>query len=235
MIGSVICASAGNALAQVPMPPPAQGPAQAPPYPQQGPYQQPGYPQPMPYGDPSQPRYYPPPPPPKSTVAPNGEYVAPLSQTTQSTYVPQSVAMSGPRFIKDWEPGMPIPQGYHAETRFRKAPVIVGAAVFGGFYLYSSFFAAIGEDTRSNGEENPLGWLFVPVLGPFLQMMETDSATGKYVLFIDGMAQLTGAALMIGGMMYPKHLLVRNDLASMTVVPMKVGMEGSGFGVVGRF
>lgn len=49
------------------------------------------------------------PPPPPSQMAPNGEYVAPLSQQTQQVYVPQSVALSGPRMIKDWQEGEPIP------------------------------------------------------------------------------------------------------------------------------
>jgi hypothetical protein len=52
---------------------------------------------------------------------------------------------------------------------------------------------------------------------------------------LDGLAQAAGAALLFAGVMYPKHLLVRNDLATMTVVPMKIGLEGSGFGLVGRF
>jgi len=239
MIGSILCASAGSALAQAPMPAPA--PAQAPAYPQQGQYQQPGqvpppqgYPHPAQYG--GEPRYYPPQPPPGSAVAPNGEYVSPLSQTTQPTYVPQSVALSGPRMIKDWEPGTPIPHGYHAETRVRKGKVISGSIIFGVTYLYSSFIAAIGQDiAEADGSDNVLGWLFIPVLGPFLEMMETDSTTAHYVLALDGIAQAAGVTLLVTGLIYPKWVLVRNDLASATVVPMKIGMDGSGLGFVGRF
>ena len=36
--------------------------------------------------------------------------------------------------------------------------------------------------------------------------------------------------LLVTGLMYPKWVLVRNDLASATVVPMKIGMDGSGLG-----
>jgi hypothetical protein len=154
-----------------------------------------------------------------------------MSQTTQPTYVPQSVAMSGPRFIKDWEEGQPIPYGYHHETRVRKGLVITGSVVFGVLYLYSTFFAAVGSDAGTN----KLGWMAVPVVGPFLETSETSSATLQYILVLDGLAQAAGVAMLFGGFMYPKHLLVRNDLASMTVVPMKIGMDGSGMGVVGRF
>jgi hypothetical protein len=235
MIGSILCASAGSAFAQAPQAPQAPPPPQAPPYPQQGTYQQqPGYPQQAQYGE--QPRYYPPQPPPSSAVAPNGEYVSPLSQTTQPTYVPQSVALSGPRMIKDWEPGNPIPHGYHAETRVRKGKVISGALVFGIPYLYSSFIAAIGQDVaEAEGGDNVLGWLFIPVLGPFLEMMETDSSTAHYVLALDGIAQAAGVTLLVTGLVFPKWVLVRNDLASGTLVPMKIGMDGSGLGFVGRF
>jgi hypothetical protein len=35
--------------------------------------------------------------------------------------VPTPVAMSGPRQINDWEPEDPVPNGYHPETRARRA------------------------------------------------------------------------------------------------------------------
>jgi hypothetical protein len=236
VFAGILCATTGSAFAQAPAPqPPPQGPPQAAPqYPPPGQVPQQGYPHPAQYG--GEPRYYPPQPPPASAVGPNGEYVAPLSQTTQPSYVPQSVALSGPRMIKDWEPGTPIPHGYHAETRARKGKVISGSILFGVTYLYSSFIAAIGQDiSEANGEDNVLGWLFIPVLGPFLEMMETDSTTAHYVLALDGIAQAAGMTLLVTGLMYPKWVLVRNDLASATVVPMKIGMDGSGFGLVGRF
>src|SRR3954469_8973442 len=88
--------------------------------------------------------------PPPTQMAPNGEYVAPLSQQTQQVYVPQSVALSGPRMIKDWDENQPIPPGYHRDTRVRKGLVIGGAILFGVPYLYSAGFAAIGDDVTRN-------------------------------------------------------------------------------------
>ena len=73
------------------------------------------------------------------------------------------------------------------------------------------------------------------MLGPFLEWSETDSTTLRYMLTLDGLAQAAGLTLLICGLIYPRHLLVRNDLASGTVVPMKIGMDGSGLGFVGRF
>jgi|KBSMisStaDraftv2_1062788.scaffolds.fasta_scaffold80894_1 hypothetical protein len=250
VVAGIVSGSTATAFGQAPppgqYPPPAAGQ-----YPPTGQYPPPGqYPHPAQYP----PGQYPPtgnqqgyygqngqplnpgPTPPASAGAPNGEYVAPLSQTTQPAYVPQSVALSGPRFIKDWEEGQPIPYGYHEETRVRKGVVISGAVVFGVLYLYNAFFASIGEDASSaTGNENKLGWLYLPVLGPFLEMSETSSSTAHFLLVLDGVAQGVGVTMVISALMYPKHLLVRNDLATMTVVPMKIGMDGEGLGIVGRF
>lgn len=227
VIGAIVSASFGSAHAQaVPQPAPAAAPPGPPPPSPQYPAQYPPR-----YQAPEQ---YPPPPPPASAIGPNGEYVAPLSQTTQPTYVPQSVALSGPRIIRDWEEGQPIPYGYHHELRIRKGRVIAGSVVFGVLYLISAYSAAIGEDV-ANGGQNKAGWLFLPVLGPFLEWSQTDSWTLRYMLALDGIAQGVGLTLLITGLMFPQHVLVRNDLASMTVVPMKIGMDGSGMGLVGRF
>src|SRR5688572_20967179 len=64
-----------------------------------------------------------------------GEYVTPLYQQTQPTYVPQSVAMSGPREINNWNEGDPIPPGYRPVERTRKGLIIGGAITFGSLWM----------------------------------------------------------------------------------------------------
>jgi hypothetical protein len=187
------------------------------------------YPQPYQYPGPT-----PNPQPPGSAAAPNGEYVAPLSQSTQQVYIPQSVALSGPRMIKDWEDGQPIPPGYHRETRVRKGLVITGAILFGVPYLYSAGGAALGSDAYGS-RDNKLAALWVPCLGPFIEMGQTDSASARYILALDGLAQSAGMAMFIYGLAVPKNVLVRNDLALLTVMPMKLGKDGQGVGLIGRF
>ena len=188
--------------------------------------------QPSPYNQYPGPQPNPVPPP--TQVAPNGEYVAPLSQQTQQVYIPQSVALSGPRMIKDWDENQPIPPGYHRDTRVRKGLVIAGAILFGVPYLYSAGFAAIGDDVTRNGESNPAKFLYIPVLGPFIEMGQTDSSTLRYFLALDGIAQSAGAFMFIYGLTSPKTVLVRNDLA-MTVIPARMGHDGQGLSVLGRF
>ena len=177
-------------------------------------------------------------PPPASAVAPNGEYVAPLQQQTQQIYIPQSVALSGPRIIRDYEDGEPIPPGYHADTRVRSGLVVGGAVTFGVMYLLTVLVGAAINDAseRPYGTKGDRGdFLFVPVAGPFLQMTKTDTSSGNTILVIDGVAQAAGATMLIVGITSPRTVLVRNDLAEVRVAPMKVGERGSGLGLIGTF
>ncbi len=175
-------------------------------------------------------------PPPASAQAPNGEYVAPLQQQTQQVYMPQSVALSGPRIIKDYEEGEPIPPGYHAETRVRSGLVVGGAVTFGVMYLLSVLVgAAISDVNRSVGNKESGEFLYVPVAGPFLQMTRTESSSGNATLAIDGIAQAAGATMLIVGITSPKTVLVRNDLGEVRVMPMRMGDKGGGLGLVGTF
>lgn len=175
-------------------------------------------------------------PPPASAQAPNGEYVAPLQQQTQQVYMPQSVALSGPRIIKDYEEGDPIAPGYHAESRIRTGLVVGGAVTFGVLYLLSALVgAAISDTNKITGGSDSGDFLYVPVAGPFLQMTRTESSTGNVFLAIDGIAQAAGATMLIVGLTSPKTVLVRNDLGEVRVLPMRMGQNGGGLGLVGTF
>lgn len=189
------------------------------------------------------------PPPPPGAVAGNGQYVAPLQQSTQQTYVPQSVALSGPRIIKDWREGEPIPPGYHPATRLRGGLIAGGATMFGVPYLISVLVAAGNADT---GNANAM---YIPVLGPFVQMgsIHTGQTCDQYgfcsgtdasaaavadvFLVLDGALQATGLALFIYGVAVPRTVLVRNDLGmfkNVTATPL-VGRNFTGVGISGQF
>lgn len=163
-------------------------------------------------------------------------YPAPLAQTTQSTYVPQSVAMSGPEEITDFDFSRPVPMGYTPIQRTRKHLIVGGAVTFGVVYGLSAFVAALGEDdARRNGGSNTVGSMWVPVAGPFLQMAQTDSATGRFFLASVGAAQLAGALMLYYGLTTKERVLVRNDLVgSLTITPI-AGNGASGMALAGRF
>lgn len=175
-------------------------------------------------------------PPPASAQAPNGEYIAPLHQPTQQIYVPQSVALSGPRIIKDYEEGEPVPPGYHPESRVRTGFIVAGAVTFGALYLLSVLVgAAITDVNRGTGGSESGELLYVPVAGPFLQMINTESSTGNVTLAIDGAGQALGATLLIMGITSPRTVLVRNDLGEVRILPMRMGQSGGGIGLGGTF
>jgi hypothetical protein len=175
------------------------------------------------------------PPNPYQVQPPQGPvYVAPLSQETQSTYVPQSVALSGPEEIKATDDTRGPPAGYTAVLRTRKGMIIGGAVTLGAVYGVCAMTAAIGEDT-SNGGTNEVGAMWIPVAGPFIQAAQTDSATAKVFLVGLGGAQLAGALMLGYGMTTPRRVFVRNDLVgSMTVTPM-AGAGATGMMLSGRF
>jgi hypothetical protein len=181
---------------------------------------------------------------PQQVAAPSGTavsstgqvlYPTPMQQTHQDSYVPQSVAMSGPDEISSYDEGDKVPSGYHAEQRMRKGLVIAGGAVFGGFYLGSAGLAALGQDVSKNGGgRNDLAPLFIPIAGPFITMANSSTAFGDFLLAIDGGAQIAGATMAIIGLTMPKTILVRNDVgtASVTITPV---IGGRTAGVVGTF
>lgn len=171
-------------------------------------------------------------------LAPSPGYATPLYQQTQPSYVPQSVAMSGPRVIKDWSEGDPVPPGYRPITRIRTGLVAGGAVLFGVTYLFSILGAAIGADDNS-GQSNPFSALLVPAAGPFIQMFHSgNSSVGNFFLALDGLSQVGGISMLAIGIAAPQAVLVRNDLASTTprlsIAPI-LGPDRSGMGLVGTF
>ncbi|WP_394844776.1 hypothetical protein LZC95_47985 [Pendulispora brunnea] len=143
--------------------------------------------------------------------------------------IPTTVALSGPRILDDWEEGQPIPNGYHMETRIRRGLVIGGAIPFGIFYVFSLMAASISADAQDNASA-----LLLPALGPFIQAAQTQSSTGQFFCALDGIVQTGGLAMLIGGLVSPKTVLVRNDLGfKMELRPvathtsMGVGLGGS--------
>ena len=165
--------------------------------------------------------------------------MAPLSQPTQQIYVPQSVAMSGPARIKDWDDAQPVPPGYHVTTEARKGMIIGGVVLFGALYLIDILIAAGGADNaNSNGGSNSYTAMYVPAVGPFLQMTTAGTGNvGSVFLAVDGLAQCAGVAMFIYGIAAPRTVLVRNDLGFTTplLVPMKMGQDGYGAGLVAHF
>jgi hypothetical protein len=193
-----------------------------------------------------------PPPPPEATAPVPPQYPPPGYQQypppyqqypgAPTMYPPQGPAV-WPPYIKDWQEGQPVPYGYHPETRARKGLVITGSVLFGVCYILSTLVAAADNGSTydyNSGTYQTTSYeaLWIPVIGPFIQAGKDNNANGDGQMFVlDGLAQAAGVTMLVLGLAYPRKILVRNDLGTISFVPtpMKVGHEGGGFGLVGRF
>jgi hypothetical protein len=116
-----------------------------------------------------------------------------------------------------------------------------------GVFWSFSVTAAVAADYEDNS-----GFLLLPVLGPWLMLAtggaddppcnevntEFESCTSnaglRAVLVLDGLVQTAGGVMFVLGVMNPTKRLVRDDVA-FRVVPMRLGRDGNGLGVVGTF
>lgn len=161
-------------------------------------------------------------------------YPAPLVQQTQPSYVPQSVAMSGPEEIDDPEDYRVPPPGYSVVHRRRKHLIVAGAVTLGVTYGVSTLAAAAGEDSHQSGDTD-LSAMWIPVAGPFITMGRTDSAVARVLLAGLGGGQLAGAVMLYFGLASTHRVFVRNDLlGNATIVPF-AGNGASGLALTGRF
>ena len=98
--------------------------------------------------------------------------------------------------------------------------------------------AAVGQDLSStSNNSNPLASLYIPGIGPFIQMTQSGNlATGNVLLALDGIAQAGGIAMFIVGLTSPRTVLMRNDLGKPTIIPTPiVGHNSAGLGLLGTF
>jgi len=163
-------------------------------------------------------------------------YVAPLAQDTQSTYVPQSVALSGPKQLEPLDDFRPPPDGYTAVQRRRKGLLIGGGITFGATYGIALLVAAAGDDeAKYHGGKNQFAAMWIPAIGPFIQAADTESSTGKVILVGFGAAEAIGATMLFYGLTSTKRMFVRNDLVgNVTVTPM-AGPGATGVALSGSF
>ncbi|EYF08571.1 hypothetical protein [Chondromyces apiculatus] len=133
-----------------------------------------------------------------------------------------------------YEEGMQIPDGYTLEMRARRGLVIAGAVTFGTMYGLS-LIGGVQSISDGNGD---FGALVVPLVGPFIALATSDaSIDGELgaVLVVDGIAQIGGALMLLGGLLSQKKVLIRNDLASehVEIVPFATGRGDLGLGIRG--
>jgi hypothetical protein len=104
-------------------------------------------------------------------------------------------------------------------------------------YSLAILTAAEGSDSAewSESGENESASMWIPIVGPFLQMTQDDQATEDLTLAMVGGAQVVGAVLLYYGLTSKKRVFVRNDLVGNLSVSPMAGNGVSGMAVAGRF
>jgi hypothetical protein len=168
-----------------------------------------------------------PPPPPPSAAVPVGAWSDEV--LARMNYLPRELP---------WEPGDPVPPGYEKTGRVRAGLVTAGSVVFG--FAYTTSVVTGVFTVRMGSEFVPL---FVPVVGPFIAIGTVRHergliAEGIFLFAFNGTAQLTGAVLLIAGLVAQKPILVRTTkLGGVDVrwTPVAFGKTGPGLGLAGTF
>ena len=204
-----LAAAPGRASADDPPPaPPPPGYAQQPPPPQG--YPPPGYPPP----------YQP---------APDGQPAGAPPGYAQ----PYSAPIYAPEEIDDVDADRPAPPGYTRVARARKGLIIGGSVTFGSTFLVTTFVAAVADEiNKADGSNANVTPMYLPVIGPFLELGETDNSVARFYLTMLGLGQAAGATMLIVGLTSPRMLLVRND--RLTLAPL-LGDHATGLAIRGRF
>jgi hypothetical protein len=167
--------------------------------------------------------------------------------STNSSFVEQKTDAEKPKDELPYSEGQPIPNGYHVEERFRRGLVIGGSLTLGIPWIFSVKAAA---DSNFNDKT---GFLLIPAVGPWLMLAaggaSDDNCTSdssesgfcnlanevsKGILFLDGLAQTTGAILLAVGIGYPTKRLIRNTV-SLSMAPTSLGRDGYGISATGTF
>jgi len=121
---------------------------------------------------------------------------------------------------------------YRWEKGPRWALVGAGAGALGGLWLLSTVLAGLAEF------DNSTEWLAVPMAGPWITLGARDSSSSSFgfddifkgILAVDGLAQLSMAGLLLGGLAHTSYRLV-----PLTLADGANGLHGQQLSLEGRF
>ena len=122
-------------------------------------------------------------------------------------------------------------------TRPAPSPLIwTGATLFTLSYIASAVGATTGYDDDA-GLTSSRAILWVPVVGPFIQVGSTSSAGWNILLALDGLAQIGGLTLFVYGIATsPRPTAVRSAPTALTLsVSPLIAPGASGATLVGTF
>jgi hypothetical protein len=143
---------------------------------------------------------------------------APDSNVEKVPYVaPQSVAYEGGK----------IPMGSFIEKRPNYVFVATGVSILGAAYA-ASLVTAVAMCGPGMDCSRGSGWLYLPVVGPFVTAAMAPTTGGQALAAFNGGVQVIGASLAIAGFIAPKKFVVWQDekkTATLDVAPSAGGFS----------
>ncbi len=138
-------------------------------------------------------------------------------EDTGGYVVPHSVAYQGGR----------IPSTASLESRPNYGLVATGIGVLGAAYLGSLIYG-ISTCTAQQECRAGSGWLYVPIVGPFVTAAQAPTTGGQALALFDGGIQVTGAALIAAGLIFQKKFVVWQTKSAEVQVLPTAGPNGGG-------
>lgn len=111
-----------------------------------------------------------------------------------------------------------IPYGYQLQEKYNLGLIVAGAVLFALSYGITAYSANERPGTGSGIGGNPAAeyapWdtLYVPITGPFAFSAYAPGESA-FIYIFEGLAQATSVGLFLGGILRPKDMLIRNDVA----------------------
>lgn len=125
--------------------------------------------------------------------------------------IPQSVQYEGGR----------IPEGATIEKRPNGVFLATGVSILGAAYA-ASVITAVAMCGPAMECTRGAGWLYLPVIGPFVSAAMAPTTGGQALAAFNGGIQVIGASLALAGFIAPKKFVVWQDkdkMASLKVTP----------------
>jgi hypothetical protein len=124
-----------------------------------------------------------------------------------------------------------IPATASLESRPSVPLIATGAGILGAAYLGSLIYG-LATCTAQQECRSGSGWLYVPIVGPFVAAAQAPTTGGQALALFDGGVQVAGAALIAAGFIFQKKFVVwQTKGADVRVLPT-AGPNGGGLSVI---
>jgi hypothetical protein len=141
-----------------------------------------------------------------------------------------SVAAAVPPASASSSPATPSPEQAeieHDEKSTGRPLVWIGATIFSVSYIAAVLRATTSYPSATD-ITTPHGALWIPVVGPFIDMGHTSGAANIFLLALDGAAQIGGLTLFVYGQTTPSTTHARDVGKTVTIRVAPVLAPGTG-------